>query len=157
MSYLLDTDTCIYWLKGRPSVKDKLLAAGWNHIAISMVTQAELYYWAYNSSRVTENLKRADDFVRQLSILPLGEVTLKRFGALKAQLRQSGQPLPDFDLLIASVALVENRALVTNNTRHYQRISNLQIFQPFLFDFAPSMLTVSAINAHCQYPKNMLE
>lgn len=72
-------------------------------------------------------MKRADDFVKQLPILPLREVTLKRFGALKAQLRQSGQPLADFDLLIASVALVENRVLVTNNSRHYQRIPDLQL------------------------------
>jgi tRNA(fMet)-specific endonuclease VapC len=119
MSYLLDTDICIYWLNGWQSVKDNLLTAGWERTAISVITQAELYYGAYNSSRVTENLKRADDFVKQLPILPLREVTLKRFGALKAQLRQSGQSLPDFDLLIASVALVENRIMVTNNTRHY--------------------------------------
>jgi tRNA(fMet)-specific endonuclease VapC len=127
MSYLLDTDMCIYWLNGRQRVKDKLLAAGWEQIAISVITQAELYYGAYNSSRVTENLKRADDFVKQLPVFPLGEVTLKRFGALKTQLRQSGQPLPDFDLLIASVALVENRILVTNNTHHYERIPGLQL------------------------------
>lgn len=127
MSYLLDTDMCIYWLNGWQSVKDKLLTAGWVQVAISVITQAELYYGAYNSSRVTENLKRADDFVKQLPILPLHESTLKRFGALKAQLRQSGQPLPDFDLLIASAALVENRVLVTNNTRHYQRIPDLQL------------------------------
>jgi tRNA(fMet)-specific endonuclease VapC len=127
VSYLLDTDMCIYWLNGWQSVKDKLLTAGWVQVAISVITQAELYYGAYNSSRVTENLKRADDFVKQLPILPLHESTLKRFGALKAQLRQSGQPLPDFDLLIASAALVENRVLVTNNTRHYQRIPDLQL------------------------------
>lgn len=127
MSYLLDTDMCIYWLNGWQSVKDKLLTAGWVQVAISVITQAELYYGAHNSSRVTENLKRADDFVKQLPILPLHESTLKRFGALKAQLRQSGQPLPDFDLLIASAALVENRVLVTNNTRHYQRIPDLQL------------------------------
>jgi tRNA(fMet)-specific endonuclease VapC len=127
VSYLLDTDICIYWLNGRQSVKDKLLAAGWEQVAISVITQAELYYGAYNSSRVAENLKRVDDFVKQLLILPLREATLKRFGALKTQLRQSGQPLPDFDLLIASVALVENHVLVTNNTRHYQRIPDLQL------------------------------
>jgi len=127
MSYLLDTDMCIYWLNGQQRVKDKLLAAGWEQIAISVITQAELYYGAYNSSRVTKNLKRADDFIKQLPIFSLREATLKRFGALKTQLRQSGQPLPDFDLLIASVALVENRILVTNNTRHYQRIPDLQL------------------------------
>ena len=127
MSYLLDTDMCIYWLNGRESIKDNLLAVGWEQIAISVITQAELYYGAYNSSRVTENVKRVDDFVKQLPIFPLQEITLKQFGVLKAQLRQRGQLLPDFDLLIASVALAENRVLVTNNRRHYERISNLQL------------------------------
>ncbi|MCL4300380.1 MAG: type II toxin-antitoxin system VapC family toxin [Anaerolineae bacterium] len=127
MNYLLDTDICVYWLNGRSGVKDKLLAAGWKQVAISVITQAELYYGAYNSSRVTENLGRVDDFVSQVPILPLHDTTLKRFGALKAQLRQIGQPLPDFDLLIASIALMENRVLVTNNTRHYQRIQDLQL------------------------------
>ena len=127
MSFLLDTDMCIYWLKGRQSVKDKLLAAGWDQVAISVITQAELYYGAYNSNRVKQNLKRADDFINQFPLLALGEITLKRFGELKAQLRQSGQLLPDFDLLIASAALVENRILVTNNTRQYQRIPDLQL------------------------------
>ena len=96
-------------------------------MTISVITQAELYYGAYNSSRVTENLGRVDDFVSQLPILPLSDASLKRFGALKAQLRQTGQSLPDFDLLIASIALVENRVLVTNNARHYQRIQDLQL------------------------------
>lgn len=40
MSYLLDTDMCIYWLNGWQSVKDKLLAAGWEQVAISVITQA---------------------------------------------------------------------------------------------------------------------
>ena len=62
--------------------------------------------------------KRVDDFVKQLLIFFLQESTLKRFGALKVQHRQSGQSLPAPDLLIASIALVENRILVTNNSRH---------------------------------------
>ena len=127
MTYLLDTDTCIYWLNGHQTVKDKLLAAGWDQIAISIITQAELYYGAYNSSRIPENLKQADDFLAQFPIIPLHETTLKQFGLLKAQLRQSGQIIPDFDLLIASVALVEDKILVTNNTRHYQRIPKLKL------------------------------
>ena len=127
MSFLLDTDMCIYWLKGRQSVKDRLLSAGWDQVAISVITQAELYYGAYNSNRIEQNLRRADDFINQLPLLSLREATLKRFGQLKAQLRQLGQPLPDFDLLIASVALVEDKILVTNNTRHYKRIPDLQL------------------------------
>lgn len=127
MNYLLDTDICIYLLKGRQSVTDRLLAVGWSEVAICVITVAELYYGAYNSMRVTENLARAELFVQQLPVLPLDNQAIKQFGELKAQLRKIGQPIADFDLLIASVALSRNCVLVTNNTRHYDRIPNLKL------------------------------
>lgn len=127
MTYLLDTDICIYWLKNRQEVREKVREIGWNQITLCVITAAELYYGAYNSSRVTENLTRAEFFIQQLPVLPLSNNALRRFGQLKAELRRIGQPVADFDLLIASVALTENLILVTNNTRHYERIAGLQL------------------------------
>ena len=127
MTYLLDTDTCIYWLRNRQSVRERVREVGWNQITICVITVAELYYGAYNSDRVTENLARAEFFIQQLPVLPLSNNALRRFGKLKAELRKAGQPLADFDLLIASIALAEGYVLVTNNTRHYDRIPELQL------------------------------
>ncbi len=127
MSYLLDTDTCIYWLRNRQSVRERVREVGWNQITICLITVAELYYGAYNSDRVTENLARAEFFIQQLPVLPLSNNALRRFGQLKAELRKAGQPLADFDLLIASISLAESYVLVTNNTRHYDRIPELQL------------------------------
>jgi len=127
VSYLLDTDTCIYWLRNRQSVRERVREVGWNQISICVITVAELYYGAYNSNRVTENLARAEFFIQNLPVLPLNDTALRRFGELKAELRRIGQPIADFDLLIASVALAESYILVTNNTRHYDRIPELQL------------------------------
>ncbi|MEA5626024.1 type II toxin-antitoxin system VapC family toxin [Nostoc sp. UHCC 0251] len=127
MNYLLDTDTCIYWLKGRQPVRDKLLAVGWDEVCICVITAAELYYGAYNSNRVSENLGNAEDFIQKLPVVPLTVPALKKYGELKAELRKIGQIIAEFDLLIASVALAENYTLVTNNTRHYERINGLKL------------------------------
>ena len=127
MRYLLDTDTCIYWLKGQPSVRTKLLEVGWQEIAICAITVAELYYGAYNSSRISENLDRATKFIQQVPVLQFTDLALQRFGQFKAELRQQGQPVTDFDLAIASIALANNLIVVTNNTRHYARIPGLQL------------------------------
>ena len=127
MSYLLDTDTCIYWLRNRQSVRERVREVGWNQISICVINVAELYYGAYNSNRVTENLARAEFFIQNLPVLPLNDTALRRFGELKAELRRTGQPIADFDLLIASVALAAGYILVTNNTRHYKRITGLQL------------------------------
>ncbi len=127
MTYLLDTDTCIYWLKGVQPVREHLEAVGMDQIAISTITVGELYFGAYNSAKVAENLTRAETFVKQMALLPLNGAALKTFGQIKADLRKQGQPVADFDLLIASTALAEARILVTNNTRHYARIPGIQL------------------------------
>ncbi len=104
MTRLLDTDTCIYWLNGRPEIREQALAI---------------------------NLERSEQFAEQfegaIAIIPPTTATLKKFGGLKASLRRSGQPIADFDLMIASTALSEQQILVTNNTRHYERIPDLAL------------------------------
>ncbi|MBO1351038.1 MAG: type II toxin-antitoxin system VapC family toxin [Hormoscilla sp. GUM202] len=127
MKYLLDTDTCIYWLNGRDSVRNRLLAVGWAEVGICVIIVAELYFGAYNSNRVASNIERAEQFMRQLSVFPLDNNTLRRFGELKSQLRRIGRPIANLDLLIASVAVTNNMILVTNNTRHYERIGELKL------------------------------
>lgn len=52
MTYLLDTDTCIYWIKDINSVRNKVREIGWEQICICSITVAELYFGAYNSRRV---------------------------------------------------------------------------------------------------------
>ncbi len=49
------------------------------------------------------------------------------FGRFKAELRGSGQIIGDIDLLIASVAVSNHLTLVTNNVRHFERISELAL------------------------------
>ncbi|MEH2399437.1 type II toxin-antitoxin system VapC family toxin [Nostoc sp.] len=127
MNYLLDTDTCIYWLNSRQPVREKLLAVGWDEVCICVITAAELYYGAYNSNRVSENLANAERFIQNLPVVPLTDPALRTFGELKAELRKIGQTIAEFDLLIASVALAKNYILVTNNTRHYERINGLKL------------------------------
>ncbi|MBN3879368.1 MULTISPECIES: type II toxin-antitoxin system VapC family toxin [unclassified Nostoc] len=127
MTYLLDTDTCIYWIKDINPVKTKVREIGWEQICICSITVAELYFGAYNSQRVVENLTRAEEFIQNLPVLPLTDPALRKYGELKAELRRIGQTIAEFDLLIASVAVAENYTLVTNNIRHYSRISNLQL------------------------------
>lgn len=127
MKFLLDTDICIYWLKGKSIVRTKVEQVDWSDIAICVITATELYFGAYNSHKIEQNLKTAENFIQSITVLPLSNNTLKKFGQLKAQLRKAGTPVADFDLLIASVAISKNLILVTNNTRHYQRITGLKL------------------------------
>jgi predicted nucleic acid-binding protein len=54
---------------------------------------------------------------------------MQHFGRLRALLRQQGNLIPDFDLLIAATVLEQDSMLVTRNRRHFERIPGIQLAQ----------------------------
>lgn len=60
-------------------------------------------------------------------ILPLTEAIMRRFAQIRGALRQKGQIIGDFDMLIAATALHHDLLVVTRNTKDYQRIPQLQV------------------------------
>lgn len=61
-----------------------------------------------------------------MAIVPFDR-SIKVFAKEKARLRKLGTPIEEFDLLIASAAIAEDLVLVTDNTRHFQRIEGLKL------------------------------
>jgi len=49
------------------------------------------------------------------------------FGKIQGELKQIGKPTGEQDAMIAAVARSRQSALVTNNARHFENISNLQL------------------------------
>lgn len=127
MTYLLDTDTCVYWLRGRPSVHARLAAAGPAELAISAITLAELRYGADCSTQPDANHQAIDDFASGLAVLGVDADIARRFGQIKAVLRRQGNLIEDFDLLLAATALAFDLILVSNNTGHFDRVAGLTI------------------------------
>lgn len=125
--YLLDTDTVIFAFKGNAGIKKNLREHLHDTLKISVITLMELYYGAYKSTRITGNLARIRTFESSIDVIPLTTASAQTFGALKATLESSGIPLDDFDLSIASCALAHNLVLVTNNTKHFQRVNGLKV------------------------------
>jgi len=101
LKFLLDTDTCVYLLNGNPSLKKKVEEVGVFSLAISNSVLAELYFGAYNSKKVEDNLKRINLFKKNLTILSDSQESALRFGKIKADLWSKGKIIEDFDILIA--------------------------------------------------------
>lgn len=127
MMYLLDTDTCVYWLRGHEKVRQQISAVEPDNLVISIISLAELHYGADCSNRPDHNHAVVDDFVNGLNVLALEQSTVRQYGEIKAKLRQEGKLIEDFDLLIAATALSYDLTLVTNNLEHFRRIGNLRI------------------------------
>ena len=127
MKYLLDTNICIYLINGEEKLKQKIREIGIYSISISNATLAELYFGAYNSKKVNENLERIDIFKKNLTVFSDNDASAKTFGQFKSKLKREGKIIEDFDILIASVAFVNKCILVTNNTNHFERLDEIEV------------------------------
>lgn len=71
MNYLIDTNICIHYFKGRLRLKEKIENIGVENFAISEITLAELIYGAEKSQKVEKNLKVVESFADNIEILPI--------------------------------------------------------------------------------------
>jgi tRNA(fMet)-specific endonuclease VapC len=125
--FIIDTDTCIYWLKGNENIENNIIRNGMENIFIAVITECELFYGAHKSAKKEENLAVIDDLKTKIKTIHTAGGVPSIYGKHKAELESKGQPLDDADLLIASIAVFNNATLVTNNVDHFKRISGLKI------------------------------
>lgn len=71
MTYLLDTDTIVSLLRGNRAIADKIASVGEDHITTTVINLAELYFGAFNSTRVDHNLRVVDEFRMATRVLGL--------------------------------------------------------------------------------------
>ena len=123
---LFDTDTCIEILRGNhKTIKKRAAYPG--EISISFMTAAELFYGAENSKHPAENRAVVEKFLLTLEVIHSDLPILRKFGEIKSDLRGKNLLIPDADIFVAATALETSEALVTGNSRHFERIDGLKI------------------------------
>lgn len=123
---LLDTDVCISLLRGnRKVIEHRKDFAG--EVSVSFMNVAELFYGAEKSANPKKNKAVVEQFLLTVRTINSNRNIMKRFGRLKAQLEQSGNPLTDADLFIAAAALETCTHLITGNIKHFSRIEGLNL------------------------------
>lgn len=124
--YLLDTNICVYFLKGLYNLDKKIEKAEIANCFVSEITIAELKFGVENSEEKEKNKKTTYEFVNKFTILPIFN-SLDIYAKEKARLRKKGKPLDDFDLLIGATAISNNLTLVTRNISDFERMEGIQI------------------------------
>jgi len=124
--YLLDTNICVYFLKGLYNLHKKIEKEEVGNCFISEITVAELKFGAENSDSRDKNRKTVDEFVNKFAVIPIFN-SLDIYAREKARLRKKGMPLDDFDLLIGATAISNNLILVTRNISDFERLKGIEI------------------------------
>ena len=124
--YLLDTNICIYFIKGQYELNKKILEVGEQNCFISEITVAELKYGIENSRTVETLRKIVESFIPKFPVIPIYSC-LDIYAKEKAKLRKQGLLIDDFDILIGSSAVANAMVMVTNNVGHLSRLGNITI------------------------------
>ena len=128
MTYLLDTNTCIYAINKRyPKLKQKLLSVFPDDIAISSITIGELEYGAAKSKWGDRTRQTLYAFLSNYTILPFDNDDAICFGNLRATLAFAGTPIGAYDVMITAQGLTKGLTVVTNNTGEFSRVRGLHL------------------------------
>ena len=128
MIYLLDTNTCIYFLnKSSEKIISQFKRLSPSEINLPSITVAERFYGAEKSKAKKKNWAIVENFVSTFVIVPFDEKSCEIYARIRASLEKSGVPIGPMDLLIASISLANNSILVTNNTKEFRRIKGLKL------------------------------
>ena len=122
--YLLDTNIIISIFAKDPQIHNRLANA--EEVFVPCIAIGELYFGAYKSLKIEENLARIAEFAINNTVLACDTDTAKRYGDIKNHLKEKGQPLPENDIWIAAIAQQYTLTLITKD-KHFELVEKLKI------------------------------
>lgn len=126
--YFLDTNICIYFLKGiYPSIQKRMEELLPPQIKIPAIVMAELLYGAAKSSKKKENIEIVQKFLIPFEIVPFETQAAEIYADVRAETESKGKPVGPNDLIIASTVMAYEGILVTNNIKEFGKIKNLSV------------------------------
>lgn len=126
MDYLLDVNAVIALLN---SVDSRVAKQARLHkpadVGISAIVTHELFYGAFKSRRVSQNVALIDSLM--FEVLDFDREDARHAGEIRAFLAAKGIPIGPYAVLIAGQARARDLILVTHNMRGVRRVPNLRI------------------------------
>ena len=74
-----------------------------------------------------EKLRRFEEFVQENEFVSIRKETVVKAAEIYAYLKKQGNLIEDADILMASIAIVEDLVLITNNIKQFKRVKGLRI------------------------------
>lgn len=125
--FCLDTSIVIDIFRGDSALKKKMLKFQGQKFAITSVTLCELFKGAWKSRDTEKAVQLITDFYRSVELLDFDVASAGLFGQNRNILEKKGAKIPEADLMIASLAMANNKILVTRDSRHFKKVPELNV------------------------------
>ncbi|MGP0064022.1 MAG: type II toxin-antitoxin system VapC family toxin [Isosphaeraceae bacterium] len=130
MTYLLDTNTCIGWLRNnQPQIVARIQTHAPTDIVLCSVVVAELLFGVEHSDPAhrANTALRVEELRQLFASLPFDDAAAEQYGTIRTDLTARGLMIGGNDLLIAATAQANGCTLVTHNTTEFSRVPGLVI------------------------------
>lgn len=123
-----DTNIMTAYFKGHPKVVQRMTAYQklFGRLKLNVLSYYELLR-GYKDLGSATKLQRFREFVSRCEMLDVDSAVMEKASDIYVKLKQGGNLIEDADILIAAIAMVHDLLLVTDNTKHFNRITGLQI------------------------------
>ena len=127
--YCLDTDILIEYLRGNNQIVEKLSSVYGHGVGLftTFISLCELYRGVYASKNMDKQEADINALLYSVSPLEMDQHSCIFFGKEWNRLQTIGKQTQVIDLMIASIAAINNLTLVTGNIKHYQNIEGLKM------------------------------
>ena len=126
MSFLLDTDTCSGHIKRPAGLAHRFIQHA-GRLWMPSVVLAELRAGAYLRPDPDPLLRKIDELLAEVEVIPFDRVAVEIYGQVFGSLGRRGLTVAALDLMIASVALAHDLTLVTHNTAHFAHVPGVRL------------------------------
>ncbi len=127
MKYILDTNTIIYFFKGKGNISHRLLSLPPKEIGIPAIVYYELLFGIFKSARQREKIHQLRLLIDATNLIPFAEKEAHAASEIRANLEKRGLPIGPMDVLIGATALANRAILVTHNMKEFKRIEQLEV------------------------------
>ncbi|ATZ61190.2 MAG: type II toxin-antitoxin system VapC family toxin [Methanosarcinales archaeon Met12] len=125
----LDTNFLVELLRRNSRAEKKLeeLTLRGETLTTTPLNACELFKGAYRTGKQIEETKKVRELLSHLDILDFSIPSCEVFGKIINSLRDKGDDVGEVDVLIACIVITHGEILVTNNVKHFSRISGLRL------------------------------
>ncbi|HEX7482032.1 MAG TPA: type II toxin-antitoxin system VapC family toxin [Candidatus Bathyarchaeia archaeon] len=126
----LDTTFFADLFRKNPAAEKKLieLANETESVSTTVMTIAELYYGAFKSKNMIDEMKNVASVLSNFQILEMNSEGAKKFGEILSTMEEKGQKIPDRDILIGAISLSKGeQTIITRNAKDFCRIPGIKV------------------------------
>lgn len=125
--FALDTNSVVYFFKGKGRVAERLLATPPREVALPSLVVYELEVGAARSANPEARRAQLAALLANVRVLPFDEPEARTTARIRADMQRQGSAIGPLDTLIAGTALHHGATLVTHNLAEFERVPGLHV------------------------------